>query len=134
MPRGEQLAPRENCKIYNVLDGDEIIFTGSTREISKKFDVKYSNVYNYIYRHLRLMGKYKVVYSHTQHYLVEATDKETGEKIVGTAEDIGEIFYYSPQYVMDAVNSGRNLASAKLRKVEDNELNKTRENFFKKIN
>lgn len=113
--------PRENCKIYNVVDDDKIIFTGSTKEISKEFGIKYSNVYCYIYRHIKLKGRYRLVYSHTQHYMIEATDKETGEKIIGTAREIGEIFYYSPSYVMDAVNNGRNLASAKLRKVEINE-------------
>ena len=113
--------PRENCKIYNVVDGDEIIFTGSTKDISKKFGITRSNVYCYVYSPIKLKGKYRVVYSHTQHYMIEATDKKTGEKIVGTAQEIGEIFYYSPLYVMDAVNNGRNLASAKLRKVEIND-------------
>ena len=113
--------PRENCKIYNVYDNHELVFRGSANQISKKYNIKYSNVYNYVYRGIKIKGKYRVVYSHTQHYMIETTDRETGKKIVGTAQEIGEIFYYSPLYVMDAVNNGRNLASAKLRKVETND-------------
>ena len=46
---------------YKILDGDKVIFDGSSIEIAEKFGVKPKDLGTYADNHTKLLGKYYVV-------------------------------------------------------------------------
>ncbi len=58
---------RSKFNIYEVYDGDLLIFTGRYGEIVKKFKISYkTSMYNYISSGLKLDGKYTVKLKNTK--------------------------------------------------------------------
>lgn len=115
--------PRDKCAIFEVVENDKVVYTGSAWNIHKKYGLKYGNVYGYSERQLKYRRKYLIRFKKYQHYLIEAHNKETNERYVGTANDMAEIFYYRPDYILMRAQRNQTINNGKvnLRTIEAKE-------------
>lgn len=101
--------PRDCLKMFDVLENDVIIFTGTTREIADKYDISDYRLVSLACRdRYKLKSKYLIRFRGYRCFMFEIENIKTNEKFVGTAQDIAnKLFLSTKGHVVRTAKAGK---------------------------
>lgn len=101
--------PRDCLKVFDVLENDVIVFTGTAREIADKLDISdYCLVSLACRDHYKLKSKYLIRFRGYRCFVFEIENIKTNERFVGTAQDVADKLYLVDKgYVVQTAKKGR---------------------------
>lgn len=80
---------RDKQSVYEVYDGDKLVFEGTIDEIADKFGAKYNAIWQSINRKTRYRWKYSIYFKYKHRRLYKITNPD-GESFTGTTEEIAK--------------------------------------------
>lgn len=100
--------PKQDALIFEVFDitTDKVAFTGTAKEISELYGLKYPNVYRYRDLEYAFRGKYLFKEKETYRRLIKGINLITGEFFVGDIYEVAEIFSVKPQNIKSSIQRG----------------------------
>lgn len=101
--------PRDCLKMFDVLENDVIIFTGTTREIADKYDISDYRLVSLACRdRYKLKSKYLIKFRCYRCFVFEIESIQTNEKFTGTAQDIADkLFLVDKGHVVRTAKAGK---------------------------
>ena len=100
--------PRDCLKVFDVLENDVIVFTGTAKEASDFLGVKDCSVVGAAKANYTVKGKYRIKFRCYRCFAFEIESIKTNEKFVGTAQDVADKLYLVDKgYVVQTAKRGR---------------------------
>lgn len=116
---------RNGENIYQVIEGEKVIFEGTAREICVHFKGEYNahdvrNIYRMCHDNEKLLKKYRIKFKEKRKIKIKITNEKTNEVFVGTTEQVAKKLWLSETYVLRTARTNGRLLYEWIAKVVEN--------------
>lgn len=116
---------RHGENIYQVVEGDNVIFEGTAREICVLFKAEYSahevrNIYRMCQDNEKWLKRYRIKFKEKRKIKIKIINEKTNEVFVGTVKQVAEKLWLSETYVLRTARANGRLLWEWIAKVVEN--------------
>ena len=116
---------RNSEKVYQVIEGEKVIFEGTARDICVHFKGEYNahdvrNIYRMCQDNQKFLKKYLIKFKEKHKAIIEIRNKKTNEVFVGTTEQVAKKLWFSETYVLRTARTNGRLLHEWIAKVVEN--------------